>query len=135
MDTCRVRSGGRWRFVVVALTMGPVVTALGGWQLSNRHSVTPDVIEGWAVPNAEGTAVSLHDSNDDRPGNSYVIAGARWAGPDNSWHDGGGGPTCAGTDTNTRIHVQMGIVDVDAAPIGGPYVVWLRCLVQGDAGK
>ena len=56
--------------------------------LSTRHAATADVVEGWATPNASGTAISLHDSNDTRAGNGYVVAGASWAGRDGMWHNG-----------------------------------------------
>jgi hypothetical protein len=61
-----------------------------------------------------GTAISLHDNNDTR----------------GLWHDGSDGPTCIGTDTTVKTHVRLGIIDVQAHQegIGGPRVMWLRCL-------
>jgi hypothetical protein len=46
------------------------------------------------------------------------------------WHEGDDLPTCVGTNTADKIHVRLGIVDVepDREGIGGPRVVWLRCL-------
>lgn len=104
------------------------VLAFGTWSFITRHTVTPDVVEGWAMPNWTGTAISLHDSDDTRDGNGYIIAGARWAGRDNLWHDGADGPTCVGTDTSVKTHVQMGIVDVEGEDAGWAHVVWLRCV-------
>ncbi|WP_153278228.1 hypothetical protein [Saccharothrix syringae] len=103
--------------------------AVGAWSFTTRHGATPEVVEGWAVPNAAGTAISLHDGDDTREGNGYEIAGAWWAGRDNAWHSGDG-PTCVGTDTAVRTRVRLGVVDVDAGGegVGGPRVVWLRCL-------
>ena len=82
------------------------------------------------MPNASGTAISVHDSNDTRDGSGYIIVGASWAGQDGMWHDGSAGPTCIGTDTARMTRVQLGIVDVkvDEEEIGGPRVMWLRCL-------
>lgn len=82
------------------------------------------------MPNGSGTAISLHDSNDTRDGTSYLVAGASWAGRDGAWHDGADGLTCIGTDTTVKTRVRLGVVDVDPGQegIGGPRVVWLRCL-------
>jgi hypothetical protein len=106
------------------------VIAFGIWGFTTRHTATPEVVEGWAMPNASGTAIGFLDSIDAGAGDGYVIAGAWWSDVDNVWHEGSGGPTCVGTDTTTKTHVQLGIVDVeaDAGGIGGPRVVWLRCL-------
>lgn len=114
------------RFVAPVAVGVIVAAAFGVWEFSSRHSATPDVVEGWAMPNTDGTAISLHDSDDPRDGNSYIVAGASWAGLDGVWHDGADGPTCVGTDTTARTHVRLGIVDAEGA--GGPQVVWLRCL-------
>jgi hypothetical protein len=116
----------RWWLVVPAV--GLVFVVVGVWLTSTRSSVAPDVVEGWAMPNMRGTAISLHDSDDTRDGSGYVIAGASWAGPDDVWHDGADSPTCVGTDTTTRTRVQLGIVDVDADHGSWAHVVWLRCL-------
>ncbi|MFE9747099.1 hypothetical protein ACFYOT_19530 [Saccharothrix saharensis] len=106
-----------------------VAVVVGSWAVGTRHGATPDVVEGWAMPNAMGTAISLHDSDDTREGNGYEIAGAPWAGRDDVWHTGDG-PTCVGTDTAVKTRVRLGIVDVAAGreSFGGPRVVWLRCL-------
>jgi hypothetical protein len=116
---------------VAPVAVGVVVAAgFGVWGFTTRHSATADVVEGWAMPNASGTAISLHDSNDTRAGSGYIVAGASWADRDGVWHDGTDGPTCIGTDTAAKTHVRLGIVDVDAGQegVGGPRVVWLRCL-------
>lgn len=113
------------------VAVGVVVAAVSGvWGFTTRHSATAGVVEGWAMPNASGTAISLHDSNDSRDGSGYTVAGVSWAGKDGVWHDGSDGPTCVGTDTAAKTHVRLGIVDVEAVGegIGGARVVWLRCL-------
>jgi hypothetical protein len=118
------------RFVVPVAVGVVAAVAFGIWWFTTRYTATPDVVEGWAMPNVAGTAISLHDSNDTRDGNGYIVAGAWWAGRDNVWHDGAEGPTCVGTDTTAKTRVQLGIVDVKAGGegIGGPRVAWLRCL-------
>ena len=118
------------RFVAPVVVGVVVAVGFGGWGFATRHSATPDVVEGWAMPNASGSAISLHDSDDTRDGNGYIVAGAAWAGPDGLWHNGADGPTCIGTDTTVKTRVRLGIVDVavgEGGP-GGPRVVWLRCL-------
>jgi hypothetical protein len=117
--------------LVAPVAVGVIVAAaFGVWGFTTRHTASADVVEGWAMPNASGTAISLHDSNDTREGNGYLVAGASWADRDGVWHGGSAGPTCVGTDTTTKTHVRLGIVDVtaDEEGIGGPRVVWLRCL-------
>lgn len=113
------------------MAVGVVVAAVFGvWGFTTRHSATADVVEGWAMPNASGTAISLHDSDDTRDGSGYVVAGASWAGRDGVWHEGSDGPTCIGTDTAAKTRVRLGIVDVevDDEGVGGTLVVWIRCL-------
>jgi hypothetical protein len=118
------------RFVAPVVVGVVVAVAFWVWGFTTRHSATADVVEGWAMPNMSGTAISLHDSDDTRDGNGYIIAGASWAGRDGRWHEGSDGPTCIGTDTTAKTHVRLGVVDVevDEEGIGGPRVVWLRCL-------
>jgi hypothetical protein len=118
------------RFIASAAVGVVVAAAFGVWGFTTRHSATADVVEGWAMPNATGTAIALYDSNDSRAGNSYIVVGASWVGRDGMWHDGADGPTCVGTDTASRTHVRLGIVDVKGGQEGtaGPRVVWLRCL-------
>lgn len=118
------------RFVAPVVVGVVVAGGFGVWAFATRHSVTPDVVEGWAMPNASGTAIMLQDSDDTRDGNGYIVTGASWAGRDGVWHVGADGPTCIGTDTTTKTHVRLGIVDVEpgGGGIGGPRVVWLRCL-------
>jgi hypothetical protein len=78
------------------------VIAFGIWGFTTRHTATPEVVEGWAMPNASGTAIGFLDSIDAGAGDGYVIAGAWWSDVDNVWHEGSGGPTCVGTDTTTN---------------------------------
>jgi hypothetical protein len=103
--------------LIVPVTVGVVVAlAFGIWMFTTRHNATPEVVEGWAMPNKAGTAIAFS-------GTSYVIAGVSWTGSDNMQHEGGGGPTCVGADPNRQTRVQLGIVYTDV-----PVVVWLRCL-------
>ncbi|EHR63742.1 hypothetical protein [Saccharomonospora cyanea] len=112
-------------FLVIVVVL---FSAVGIRWVSTRSIAVPEAVEGWAMPNAKGTAISLHASADDPAGEGYVIAGARWAGVDGSWHGGGGGPTCVGTDTGAKTHVRLGVVDVDTGGASWRHVVWLRCL-------
>jgi hypothetical protein len=115
------------RFVPPVVVGVVAAVGFGVWGLATRHTATPDVVEGWAMPNASGTAISLHDSED---AGGYIVAGASWAGQDGAWHEGSDGPTCIGTDTTAKTHVRLGIVHVSPGSdgIGGPHVVWLRCI-------
>jgi hypothetical protein len=123
---------GSRRFVVPVAVGVAVAVVFGVREFTTQHSATTDVVEGWAMPNGSGTAILLHDSNDTRDGNSYIVAGASWAGRDGMWHEGSDEPTCVGTDPAVKTRVRLGIVDVVAVRegIGGPRVVWLRCLDQ-----
>ena len=116
-----------WALLAVA-----VAVAAGYWLTSGRHTATPRVVEGWAMPNADGTAISLHESRDatPNPGEGYVIAGAEWRGPDGSWRDGASLPTCVGTDTSSMTHVRLGVVNVTGR---GSHVAWLECMSQPGA--
>ena len=127
--TCRVSQ----RMGLVSWLRVPPLTPdqvpRGYWFVSEAE-VEESPFGVWAVPNAHGTAISLHDSNDTRAGDGYIVTGASWAGRDGLWHDGADGPTCIGTDTATKTRVRLGIVDVEPGEEGngGPRVVWLRCL-------
>jgi hypothetical protein len=112
------------------MVCGTAALALGIWWWSTvRHHPTPDVVEGWAMPNATGDGIALFDSDDSRDGNLYIIAGAWWSGPDGVVHMGSIRPTCIGTDTTVKKHVQLGIVDIEHSEFGGwAHVIWVRCL-------
>lgn len=122
------RGGQRAAIIAVAAVIGLLVTLAlrAGW---DAGAVSPRTVEGWAMPNASGTAISLHDSPDDASGEGYVIAGAQWRGVENSWHDPADIPTCVGTDTGRLTHVRLGVVTVET-PDGGSreQVAWLECL-------
>jgi hypothetical protein len=123
----------RPRIIAAAVVGVLAVLAFGYWWMTGRHTATPEVVEGWAIPNGNGLALSLHESDDTRDGNGYVIAGADWAGKDNLWHGGAQTPTCIGTDTTIKTHVQLGIVDIrsggtDHVGYSASHVIWLRCL-------
>ncbi|WP_112227475.1 hypothetical protein [Lentzea atacamensis] len=113
------------------MAVGVVVAAVFGvGGFATRHSESADVVEGWAMPNGHGTAIAFYEGNDPRDVGSHIVVGASWAGRDGLWHDGTDGPTCAGTDTTTKTRVRLGIVYVEPGRegVGGPRVVWLRCL-------
>jgi hypothetical protein len=117
------------RRTVVAAVVLVAVLALVFWWYSGRADATPETVEGWAMPNAPGDAVVLYDSPDPTgAGVGYIIAGAMWSETDNVWHQGSDSPTCVGTDTTVRKHVQLGVVHVDADHSSWTHVVWLRCL-------
>ncbi|NGY65146.1 hypothetical protein G7043_40195 [Lentzea sp. NEAU-D13] len=113
---------------VAPVAVGVVVAIVfGAWEFTTRHSATPDVVEGWAMPNAHGTAISLHDSNDTRAGDGYIVTGASWAGRDGLWHDGADGPTCIGTDTATKTRVRWASWMWSPARKGTAGRVWCGC--------
>ena len=80
-----------------AVLLGMLVVATVAFMFWDRP-VSPRVIEGWAMPDASGTAISLHESPDDEWGDGYVVAGAQWTDASGVWHDGADTPTCIGTD-------------------------------------
>jgi hypothetical protein len=123
-------SARRRLFILTGVVFGVTALAVGIlWWLTVRHHATPDIVEGWAMPNAGGDAISLHDSDDSRDGNGYIIAGASWSGPDGVVHTGSMRPTCIGTDTTVKKRVQLGIVDIEDSEFGKwAHVIWLRCL-------
>ena len=108
---------------------GPLVVALL-FAAGCTNSVTPDVVEGRAMPNANGTAISFHDSGTEYDDNSFVTAGIPWAGPDGTWHDGTNGTNCVGTDTTAATRVRLGIIWVEPVDggMGGQRLAWLVCL-------
>jgi hypothetical protein len=113
--------------VVAAMLALLVVAALWFWFAG--RAVSPQTIEGWAVPNAAGTAISLHASRDGGPGEGYIVAGAWWRGVDEVWHDGADVPTCIGTDTTALTHVRLGVVKVQNQDgMAWNQVPWLECL-------
>jgi hypothetical protein len=120
-----VRRYSRRTYLEIAAALA-VVVALGIWWATTRHTATPRITEGWAMPNGNGTAIWLYDTADG-PGEGYVIAGVLWSGPDNAWHHGDT-PTCVGTDTTSKTHVQLGVIDVESQYVSYAQVAWLRCL-------
>jgi hypothetical protein len=108
---------------VALLLVIALLAALGG------RAASPRFVEGWAMPNASGTAISLHDSQDGGPGEGYIIAGARWQSVDGVQHDGADLPTCIGTDTASLTHVRLGLVTVESPDSARwDQVTWLECL-------
>jgi hypothetical protein len=118
----------RRRRIEVVMVGALVTLALVFSWVGNRHEAIPEIVEGWAMPNASGSAISLHRSDAELNGNGFIVAGARWVGPDNVWHDGGSLPTCIGTDTASLTPVRLGIVHVESENASWQHVVWLRCL-------
>jgi hypothetical protein len=113
--------------IATAAVVGLLVIVL--WTVWGGGPASPQAIEGWAVPNAEGTAISLHDAPDGTPGEGYIIAGAWWRGVDGVWHDGADVPTCIGTDTTALTHVRLGVVKVQNQDgMAWNQVAWLECL-------
>ncbi len=126
--TARSRTGRR---VVANLSaiMLVVLLTMPFWGAWNDGGASPRVVTGWAMPNAAGTAISLHDSPEGGPGEGYVIAGAEWRGIENRWHDGADIPTCVGTDTGSFTHVKLALITLESANGGTrEQVTWLECL-------
>lgn len=120
----------RWGVFALLAVLAVALGALGA-NLLDGGVQEPRVLEGIAMPNASGAAISLHDDVDGEPGErgeGYIIAGASWAGPDNVWHDGTQ-VSCVGTDTAVGTRVELGLVTFSDPVVGrGDRVVWLRCL-------
>lgn len=111
--------------VVVVLGLALVLVLMAGW----GRAASPRLVEGWAMPNHSGTAISLHDSPDGGPGEGYVVAGAWWQDVDGTVHDGADLPTCIGSDTTSRTHVRLGLVTVTSSEGGWwDHVTWVECL-------
>jgi hypothetical protein len=117
-------------FILTGMVCGVAALAMGiWWWLAVRNDAKPHIVEGWARPTVNGDGISLHDSKNAADGESYIIAGAWWSGPDDVLHMGSIRPTCIGTDTTVKKHVQLGIVDIDDSEFGEwTHVVWVKCL-------
>jgi hypothetical protein len=122
---------GRRTTIIAALAAVGLLVVLAPWDGWGDDAASPRIVEGWATPNAAGTAISLHDSRDGGPGEGYIVAGARWRGVDGLDHDGADLPTCVGNDTASSTHVRLGLVTVDS-PEGARWdqVTWLECLEE-----
>jgi hypothetical protein len=120
---------GRRTTISAAVAVGGILVVLALWDGWGGGAASPRIVEGWATPNAAGTAISLHDSRDSGPGEGYTVAGARWRGVDGVDHEGADLPTCVGTDTASSTHVRLGLVTVESSE-GARWdqVVWLECL-------
>lgn len=124
------RAPGRARIAPWAVVVG-VIAVAGLWIAPGSSAAEIRVVEGWAMPNQTGGAISLHEaprSTGTNPGEGYVVAGAAWR-RGGAWHDGADLPTCVGTDTGAFTRVRMGVVEV--RPQDAParaHVVWLECL-------
>jgi hypothetical protein len=120
---------GRRRAIIAAVAAVGLLVVLALWDGWGGGAASPRIVEGWATPNAAGTAISLHDSRDGGPGEGYIVAGARWRGIDGVEHEGADLPTCVGTDTASSTHVRLGLVRVES-PEGATWdqVAWLECL-------
>ena len=129
MSVSTVRSGTRPRTVVALAAVAAVGAAAGIALWPAGSTATPRTVEGWAMPNADGTAISLHDGPEGGPGEGYIVAGAWWEGVDGVQHDGAVLPTCVGADTSSLTHVELDLVTVEMADGSSwHHVVALRCL-------
>jgi hypothetical protein len=113
--------------IIAAAVASGLVVAGGAWWIGSG-STTPDVIGGWAMPNASGSAIGLASSPTEQRREGYIVAGASWEGRDNLLHLGSEVPTCIGTDTATTTHVHLGIVKVNSDLASWTHVIWVRCL-------
>lgn len=111
----------------VAVLVG-MLALLAALFLFPDRPVSPRVAEGWAMPDATGTAISLHESPDDEWGEGYIVAGAQWTDSSGVWHDGADMPTCIGTDTSSLTRVELSVITVKSEGATWEHVVSLRCL-------
>ena len=111
--------------LVVGLAVVLVVVS-GWWVFVGRHQAVPVVVEGWATPSVDGTAIVL-SSDRVGEGEGYVIAGAMWV-EGGVWHEGSDLPTCVGNDPTVTTHVRMGVIHVKSDPAPANTVVWVECL-------
>jgi hypothetical protein len=120
---------GRRSLSIAVLAAVGLLLVLALWGGLGGGAASPRIVEGWATPDASGTAVSLHDSPDGGPGEGYIVAGAWWKGVDGVQHDGADLPTCIGIDPASSTHVRLGLVTV-RSPDGSRWdqVTWLECL-------
>jgi hypothetical protein len=115
------RSGQLAILLAVVLAM-----TLGWWLFVGRHQAVPLIVEGWATPNIDGTAIGLSSE----PGGNeegYIVAGATWneAGV---WHDGAQLPSCIGNDPAVTTRVRLGVIHVKSDGAPANTVVWIECL-------
>jgi hypothetical protein len=124
------RGADRWGVLALLAVLAVGLGALGA-NLLDDGVQEPRVVEGIAMPNSSGAAISLHDDVDGEAGEGgegYIIAGASWAGPDNVWNDGTQ-VSCVGNDPTVGTRVELGLVEFSDPIVGrGERVVWLRCL-------
>jgi hypothetical protein len=117
---------GKGITVVTALLIGVAIGVLVTWIVGLADEAQIQVMEGYASVNEEGTAIGLSPDGE-KPGASYVVAGALWREQDGSWHDTF--PTCL-EPLVTGQRVRLGVLDArpqGEAP-GRAVVVWLECL-------
>lgn len=109
--------------IVLAVVLALVI---GWWLLVGRHQAVPAIVEGWATPNVDGTAIGL---SPERGGEEegHIIAGAMWK-EDGVWHEGSHLPTCVGDDPTVTTRVRMGVIHVISDPAPANTVVWIECL-------
>jgi len=119
----------RPKVLAMAIAAAGLLVASAAWVGVQLLPVSPRVVEGWAQPNATGTAIGLHDSPDAERGEGYIIAGADWRRAEGPWNDGTSSPTCIGTDPAAMTHVRLGVVTVKVQEGSTrEQVVWLQCL-------
>lgn len=121
---------------LVAWVGSLLIVALATWAWSTSQPNKPYVIEGFAEPNGDGTAIALYDSPTKAGPSSYqlIIAGASFKSSDASaWRDGATSPTCIGTDTDAAVPVKLGVLDVGGtAADNGLNVIWIECVDVED---
>lgn len=115
------------RAIAATAGLGLLTVSLSG--CAGGGPAEPRLIEGWAEPNVHGTAIGLRPDLTSAEEEGYVIAGAQWATGGGGWHDGSDSPSCVGTDPETSVHVELGVVTVKGPDSSiWDTVVWLRCL-------
>ncbi len=128
MSTSVVEGSTRRRTVASAAAAAAVGAMAGIALWPQGSTAVPRTVEGWAMPNHDGTAISLHDTPEDESGEGYVIAGADWTGPSGPTYTAGAGPTCVGTDTDSFTHVELSLLTVEIEESRRVHVVHVRCL-------
>jgi hypothetical protein len=112
--------------VIAAAAVSGLVVAGGAWWIGSRPA-TPEILDGWATPNAAGSAIGFASSPAEARQEGYSVSGAYWKGPDNVLHLASDLPTCIGADPAVKTHVQLGVIEFESDMASGTQVVWVKC--------
>ncbi|MBA2529810.1 MAG: hypothetical protein H0V19_07615 [Euzebyales bacterium] len=116
------------RLLLAVLAVIACVGITAWWFVDGRHSATPRVLLGWAMPNITGDAIGLC-AEPTGGCDGYHIAGVGWTGQDGTDHLFSDGPTCVGREPTERTRVRLEVIDVHRDDgLSWTEVVWLTCL-------